>query len=142
MGFIACSFTFFRRTVSPLHALAASFIRMVGRVPVLTPERVLTKMARADAEVEALRYQINPHLVSNSLNLICPMAHGSGATSTARMTGSLIRIVSDSLRAGEREVTLQRERENFERCGFLVENAPGVGTAATLHLPPLRGASS
>jgi len=162
VGFIAYSFVFFRGTVSPLHALsqrmgeveegqfdvsvpadgpreiaslATSFNRMVRRISVLTRETEQTERARADAELEALQYQINPHFVSNTLNSIRLMAHGSGATSIARMTGSLMRIVSDSLRAGEREVTLRRELENLEHYGFIMKVRFGESFSLVFDVP-------
>ncbi len=148
LGFVAYTGFFFKSIVQPLHALSATmgeveqgrfdvsvgtggprelaalshaFNTMVQRLSELTAEIAQTERARAEIEVEALQYQINPHFVSNTLNSIRLMAHGSGNASIGRVTGSLMRIVRDSLRTDERDVVLERELENLEDYAFIMK---------------------
>jgi len=148
LGFLAYAGLFFKGIVQPLHALSATmgeveqgrfdvsvgtdgprelavlshaFNTMVRRLAELTAEIAQTERARAEIEVEALQYQINPHFVSNTLNSIRLMAHGSGNASIGRVTGSLMRIVRDSLRTDERDVALARELDNLEDYAFIMK---------------------
>jgi sensor histidine kinase YesM len=148
LGFVAYTLFFFEGVVSPLRHLSTrmrevetgkfdvsvdrhgpreilelsdSFNSMVRRIAVLTQETELKERARAEAEMQALQYQINPHFVSNTLSSIRLMALGSGATSIANVTGSLMRIVSDSFRTKEREIPLSRELENLTSYAFIMK---------------------
>ena len=62
----------------------------------ITVEREDRERARMKAELEALRFQIDPHFVSNTLNSIRLMARAAKADGIADMTQSLMRVLSDS----------------------------------------------
>jgi len=59
-------------------------------------ERERTERERLAAELEALRYQINPHFIANTLNSIKLMASAARAGGIESMTRDLMRMVSDS----------------------------------------------
>jgi two-component sensor histidine kinase len=93
--------------------LAVLFIayvnRMVDATEQLQTERERTERERLAAELEALRYQINPHFIANTLNSIKLMASAARAHGIESMTRDLMRMVSDSY-AGAGVVTeLSRE---------------------------------
>jgi signal transduction histidine kinase len=87
----------------------AYFNRMIMATEQLQAERERTERERLSAELEALRHQINPHFIANTLNSIKLMASAARADGIASMTRDLMRMVSDSY-AGAGVVTeLSRE---------------------------------
>lgn len=162
IGFIAYTLSFFEGVVAPVRHLSdrmgdvesgrfdvsvdprgpreiselgASFNSMVRRIAELTRQTELKERGRAEAEMQALQYQINPHFVSNTLSSIRLMALGSGATSIANVTGSLMRIVADSFRTREREVPLAREFHNLESYAFIMKVRFGESFTMEYELP-------
>ena len=119
--------------------LAALFIVYAER---LSSERERTERERLAIELEALRYQINPHFIANTLNSIRLMASAARADAIAGMTRDLMRMVSDSY-AGAGVVTeLSRELASISayvgimkvRFGerFALEIDAGPGTESLL----------
>ncbi len=133
---------FFRRVIMPIHAviremgrvergdwevhvpesgpaeisqLGKRFNAMVGEVKRLTVERELQERERARLELEALRLQINPHFLTNTLNSIKMMAAISNAEPIRRMTSALMRIVSSSFRDGDSLAPLGVELDLLEQ---------------------------
>jgi two-component system sensor histidine kinase YesM len=78
-------------------------------VHLITVEREERERARMKAEVEALRFQIDPHFVSNTLNSIRLMARAAKADGIADMTQSLMRVLSDSYASSGPMTTLAHE---------------------------------
>jgi two-component system sensor histidine kinase YesM len=110
----------------------------------LHTERERTERQRLAAELAALRYQINPHFIANTLNSIKLMASAARADSIASMTRDLMRMVSDSY-AGVGVLTeLSRELASISayvgimkvRFGerFALEIDAGPGTESLLVL--------
>ena len=119
--------------------LAALFIVYAER---LSTERERTERERLAIELEALRYQINPHFIANTLNSIRLMASAARADAIAGMTRDLMRMVSDSY-AGAGVITeLSRELASISayvgimkvRFGerFALEIDAGPGTESLL----------
>jgi two-component sensor histidine kinase len=86
--------------------LAALFIAYASR---LAAERERIERDRLAAELEALRYQINPHFIANTLNSIRLMASAARADAIANMTRDLMRLVSDSYAGAGALTELSRE---------------------------------
>ncbi|HEX3476518.1 MAG TPA: histidine kinase [Kofleriaceae bacterium] len=86
--------------------LAALFIAYASR---LAAERERIERDRLAAELEALRYQINPHFIANTLNSIRLMASAARADAIASMTRDLMRLVSDSYSGASALTELSRE---------------------------------
>lgn len=166
LGFIAYTLFFFEGVVSPVKHLSArmgeveagrfdvfvdrrgpreiaelsdSFNSMVSKIAQLTQETEQKERARAEAEMQALQYQINPHFVSNTLSSIRLMALGGGAKSIAKVTGSLMRIVSDSFRTKEREIPLNRELDNLASYAFIMKVRFGESFTLDYEIPEEHG---
>jgi two-component system sensor histidine kinase YesM len=78
----------------------------------ITVEREERERERMKAELEALRFQIDPHFVSNTLNSIRLMARAAKADAIADMTQSLMRVLADSYSTAGPMTTLKREIAN------------------------------
>jgi len=79
----------------------------------ITVEREERERARMKAELAALRFQIDPHFVSNTLNSIRLMARAAKADAIAGMTQSLMRILADSYSGAGPMTTLEHEIANL-----------------------------
>ncbi len=91
--------------------LGTAFNSMVREVRRLTAEKEANERERARLELEALRLQINPHFLSNTLNSIRLMAVMSKAENIQAMTSALMKVVTDSF---SREGSLDRVRNELE----------------------------
>ena len=79
----------------------------------ITMEREERERARMKAELAALRFQIDPHFVSNTLNSIRLMARAAKADAIADMTQSLMRVLADSYSGTGPMTTLEHEIANL-----------------------------
>jgi two-component system sensor histidine kinase YesM len=94
-----------------LALLTALFLAYAG---LLTREREKRERERVKAELEALRFQINPHFVANTLSSIRLMALAAGAGGIGRMTQDLMRILADSYAAEGSMTELAHELDNLD----------------------------
>jgi two-component system sensor histidine kinase YesM len=101
--------------VTELSQLARSFNTMVSEIRRLTDERERQERERARLEMEALRLQINPHFLTNTLNSIRMMAAVSNAEPIRRMTAALMKVVSSSFRGDARLALLGEELDTLEQ---------------------------
>jgi two-component system sensor histidine kinase YesM len=132
--------------VEELAELTRGFNRMVEEVDRLQGERERSEKERLAAELDALRYQINPHFVANTLNSIRLMASAVRADAIAGMTRDLMRVLADSYAGAGKLTELSREIENVRsyveimkvRFGELLtvafELEPGTGDLLTLRM--------
>jgi two-component system sensor histidine kinase YesM len=121
-----------------LAELAGGFNHMVELASRLAAERERTERDRLAAELEALRYQINPHFIANTLNSIRLMASAARADAIAGMTRDLMRMVSDSYAGAAVLTDLSRELASItayvgimkvrfgERFALEFDTAPGT----------------
>jgi two-component system sensor histidine kinase YesM len=90
-----------------LAVLVDSFNRMSGEIVRLNHERVTI-------ELDALRHQINPHFVANTLNVIKLMAATARMKSIEQMTGDLMVLLSDSYTGGASLTEVAAELKNID----------------------------
>jgi len=94
-------------------ALALLVVLFVLYARFITTEREERERARMKAELAALRFQIDPHFVSNTLNSIRLMARAAKADAIAEMTQSLMRVLADSYSGTGPMTTLDHEIANL-----------------------------
>jgi two-component system sensor histidine kinase YesM len=82
--------------IEEIAVLTESFNRMMDEIRTLTREKEVRDRQRMKADLEALRFQINPHFVSNTLNSIRLMARAAKVDAIGDMTQALMRILADS----------------------------------------------
>src|ERR1051325_7260531 len=95
--------------IRELAELSRGFNRMVEETEHLQADRERTERNRLAAELEALRYQINPHFIANTLNSIKLMASAVRADAIVSMTRDLMRMMSDSYAGAGVLTELSRE---------------------------------
>ncbi|BCG60958.1 hypothetical protein PUR_43830 [Paenibacillus sp. URB8-2] len=92
-----------------LGRMAASFNHMIAQIKSLFEQIALTEKQKREAELKALHYQINPHLLYNTLNSIQWKARLNGQKEIDRMISHLVDVLQDSLNITQELVTLRRE---------------------------------
>jgi two-component system sensor histidine kinase YesM len=100
--------------INELAALTGSFNLMMDAIRQLTREREQREQERVKAELEALRFQINPHFVSNTLSSIRLMALAANAGGIGQMTQDLMHILADSYAAAGSMTDLAHEIGNLQ----------------------------
>jgi two-component system sensor histidine kinase YesM len=130
--------------IRELDELSRGFNRMVEETERLQAEHQQTERDRLAAELEALRYQINPHFIANTLNSIKLMASAARADAIAGMTRDLMRMLSDSYAGAGVLTELSRELGSISAYvsimkvrfgeGFVVEIDAQPGTESLLVL--------
>jgi two-component system sensor histidine kinase YesM len=100
--------------IAELADLTMSFNRMMDQIRSLTLEKEERNRQRMKAEREALRFQINPHFVSNTLNSIRLLAGAAKADAIGDMTKALMRVLADSYAGSGPFTDLAHEMGNLE----------------------------
>jgi two-component system sensor histidine kinase YesM len=100
--------------IEEIAVLMEGFNRMMEELRSLTQEREERERQRMKAELEALRFQISPHFVSNTLNSIRLMARAAKADAIADMTQRLMRVLADSYAVAGPYTDLGKELANVE----------------------------
>ena len=100
--------------IEEISVLTEGFNRMMEELRTLTQEREERERQRMKAELEALRFQISPHFVSNTLNSIRLMARAAKAEAIAEMTQRLMRVLADSYAVAGPFTDLAHELANVE----------------------------
>ncbi|MBY0162706.1 sensor histidine kinase [Cytobacillus firmus] len=92
-----------------LGSLDMSFNRMVTGVQTLIGEVEQSERLKKEAELRAFHYQINPHLLFNTLNSIQWKARLEGAEDIRQMLYHLTMVLEGNLDISQELVTLNRE---------------------------------
>lgn len=92
-----------------LGSLDMSFNRMVSGVQTLIEEVEQSERLKKEAELRAFHYQINPHLLFNTLNSIQWKARLEGAEEIRHMLYHLTMVLEGNLDISQELITLGRE---------------------------------
>jgi two-component system, sensor histidine kinase YesM len=120
--------------IAELNSLCESFNRMVEKIRQLTKQIEVKERQRAQAEIEALQYQINPHFLANTLNSIKMMAAMVGAENIRKMTGALMHILTESFSPDGALVSLEKELDNLEQYVYIMKVRFGDSFDITLDI--------
>ncbi|MGM0710347.1 cache domain-containing sensor histidine kinase [Brevibacillus parabrevis] len=96
-------------TEDELGRLGVSFNQMVRKIQTLIAEVSKTEQLKKEAELRAVHYQINPHLLFNTLNSIQWKARLSGANEIGSMLYHLIKVLEGNLDISQELVPLEKE---------------------------------
>lgn len=97
-----------------LGSLDTSFNRMVGGIQSLVQEVEQSERLKKEAELKAFHYQINPHLLFNTLNSIQWKARLQGAEDIRQMLYHLTMVLEGNLDISQELITLGRELRMIE----------------------------
>jgi two-component system sensor histidine kinase YesM len=100
--------------------LGQSFNKMVAEINKLILERDLKERARSQAELEALKSQINPHFIANTLNSIRLMAMIAKVDSIKKMTDAFMRLLTATLGKDTTMITVAEELENLQNYVYIM----------------------
>lgn len=92
-----------------LNKISESFNFMVGKISVLTEAIKEEHRERIRTEIEALRYQLNPHFLCNALNAIRMMALITKNDAIRKMSQALMMITEDTLAREDTLYSLEHE---------------------------------
>jgi two-component system sensor histidine kinase YesM len=122
--------------IRELAELSIGFNRMVEETERLAAERERTERDRLATELEALRYQINPHFIANTLNSIRLMASAARADAIAGMTRDLMRMLSDSYGGAGVLTELSRELAGISAYVSIMKVRFGEGFVLEIDAQP------
>lgn len=97
------------KTRDEIAVMASTFNHMVARLKKLMNEVAVYERQKQDMQLKLLQAQINPHFVSNTLNVVAWMAKVQHADSIIPLTNALSRLLRSVMRQSERFVPLSAE---------------------------------
>lgn len=104
-----------------LDKLGDAFNLMVAEIDLLTSEIKAEQKERIKVEIEALRYQLNPHFLCNTLNSIRMMATITKNDAIQKMTQALMTITEDNLGRDDMVYPLSRELKNIDSYVYIMK---------------------
>lgn len=110
-----------RDKVKEFTVLADSFNSMTLQLDELTRQIKDEQRERLRSEIKALRFQLNPHFVCNTLNTIRLMALMSKNESITKMATAFMSIMDDNLRDDNSFNSLDHELKNLENYIYLMQ---------------------
>ncbi|MDR2305569.1 MAG: histidine kinase [Treponema sp.] len=104
-----------------LNRIGESFNFMVEEISVLTCAIKEEQKERLRSEIEALRYQLNPHFLCNTLNAIRMMAIITKNDAIREMSSALMRLTEDTLSREDTVCSLERELHNLDNYIYIMK---------------------
>lgn len=101
--------------------LAQGFNRMIERLQLFINDAYVAEIKRKQAELNALKTQIQPHYLYNTLEVIRMSAVADDAVEVADMIHALSNQLEYVIDFGEEWVTVQRELEHLKSYFHLIE---------------------
>ncbi len=108
------------RSGDEMEYLGESFNQMVETLSDTIQEVYVAQICQRDAELNALKMQIQPHYLYNTLDMIRMSALEQGDGKTARLIESLSRQLRYMMGTHQDRVTLRQELDNLQEYGVLV----------------------
>lgn len=108
------------RSGDEMEYLGEGFNRMVEDLRNTVEEVYMAQILQRDAELNALRVQIQPHYLYNTLDMIRMSALDSNDQQTARLIESLSRQMRHMLGSHKERVTLRQELDMLQEYGYLM----------------------
>lgn len=97
------------RSDSEIDSLGNSFNLMTARIRRLMEQNIYEQEEKRKSEMKALRSQINPHFLYNTLDSIIWMAEGGKNKEVVRMTSALARLLRQSISNDNERIPLEKE---------------------------------
>lgn len=97
------------RSDSEIDSLGNSFNLMTARIRQLMEQNIYEQEEKRKSEMKALRSQINPHFLYNTLDSIIWMAEGGKNKEVVRMTSALARLLRQSISNDNERIPLEKE---------------------------------
>ena len=108
------------RSGDEMEYLGESFNQMVETLGDTIQEVYVAQICQRDAELNALKMQIQPHYLYNTLDMIRMSALEQGDSKTARLIESLSRQLRYMMGTHQERVTLRQELDNLQEYGILI----------------------
>lgn len=108
------------RSGDEMEYLGESFNQMVENLSNTVEEVYMAQILQRDAELNALKMQIQPHYLYNTLDMIRMSALSSGDQRTARLIESLSRQMRHMMGNHRERVTLHQELDNLQEYGYIM----------------------
>lgn len=108
------------RSGDEMEYLGEGFNQMVENLSDTIEEVYVAQICQRDAELNALKMQIQPHYLYNTLDMIRMSALDQGDAKTARLIESLSRQLRYMMGTHQDRVTLRQELDNLQEYGVLL----------------------
>ena len=108
------------RSGDEMEYLGDGFNEMVETLSDTIQEVYVAQICQRDAELNALKMQIQPHYLYNTLDMIRMSALDQGDAKTARLIESLSRQLRYMMGNHQERVTLRQELDNLQEYGVLM----------------------
>ncbi|MCZ8515338.1 sensor histidine kinase [Paenibacillus filicis] len=116
--------------------LGRSFNKMIRQIDVLIHRIAEEEREKKKAEIRALRYQINPHFLYNTLNSIRWMAKLQRTEDVANAISALVHLLEASLGRSGPIVRLGEELELLKKYLIIQQYRYNNGISLYIHCPP------
>ena len=104
-----------------LNKISESFNYMVEKISMLTEDIKTEHTERVRTEIEALRYQLNPHFLCNALNAIRMMALITRNDAIRKMSQALMMITEDTLAREDTAYSLEHELSILDNYVYIMK---------------------
>ena len=108
------------RSGDEMEYLGEGFNQMVENLSNTVEEVYMAQILQRDAELNALKMQIQPHYLYNTLDMIRMSALDSGDQRTARLIESLSRQMRHMMGNHRERVTLRQELDSLQEYGYIM----------------------